>query len=288
MDMTDIALEPAALAPQIALLTFWGMRLLSAILILIAGWVIGQWLSRSIKRIHKLDDTLKSFLGGLVKYAVFTIAIVTVLGQFGVQTASLIAVLGAASLAIGLALQGTLTNVASGVMLLILRPFNVGDFIEAGGVAGSVKTLGLFGTELSTPDNVFIFAPNSHIWNSEIKNYSRNTQRRQDIIVGISYKDDIDKAFGVIQKTLAADERIITKTKGKEPEVMVNAMAASSVDITVRIWSKSSDYWALRFDLNKALKEALDENGLTIPFPTQTVEMVQIMQDEEPQKKSAA
>lgn len=148
----------------ITLITFWGMRLITAIAILIGGWVIGNWLSRTIGRIKKLDPTLKTFLGGLTKYAVMAIAVVAVLGQLGVQTASLLAVLGAAGLAIGLALQGTLSNVAAGVMLLILRPFNVGDFIECGNVKGTVRELGLFGTEVSTLDNIFLFVPNSQIW----------------------------------------------------------------------------------------------------------------------------
>ena len=141
----------------------WSMRVVSAALILIGGYMIGNWLSKRIKGIEQLDQTLAGFLGGFAKYAVFTVALVTVLGQFGVQTASLLAVLGAAGLAIGLALQGTLSNVAAGVMMLLIRPFNVGDFIDFGGTSGTVKSLGLFGTELAAADNVYIYAPNSEI-----------------------------------------------------------------------------------------------------------------------------
>lgn len=257
----------------LTLFTFWGMRIVSAVLILIAGWVIGNFVNKTIGSINKLDATLKSFLGGLAKYTVFVVSIVTVLGQFGFQTASLIAVLGAAGLAIGLALQGTLSNVAAGVMLLILRPFNVGDYIKFGGIDGSVKSLGLFGTELATADNVYIFAPNSSLWKAEIYNYSRNKQRRQDILAGISYGDDINKAFKTIEKVLKAEKRLVT-TEGKEPQVMVSNMGDFSINLIVRIWCASSDFWALKWDLTKAIKEALDKDGITIPFPTRTLEIV--------------
>lgn len=255
---------------ETVILMAWNMFL--AILTLIAGWLIGKWVSRTIRKIEKLDDTLKTFLGGLAKYAIFAIALITVLTQFGVQMATLLAVLGAAGLAIGLALQGTLSNVAAGVMLLILRPFNVGDFINAGGnIAGTVKTLGLFGTEMATAENVYIFVPNSKIWNTDIQNFSRNKTRRQDLVFGISYNDDINKAFKTIEKVIAKENRL-SDVKGKEPQIMVGALGESSVDITLRIWSNSSDYGQVRWDLMKAIKEALDKDGITIPYPTRTVE----------------
>lgn len=250
----------------------WGMRLIAAILILITGWVIGNWLNNRFDRIHRLDGTLKNFLGGFFKYTTIMVAVITVIGLFGIPMASLLAVLGAAGLAIGLALQGTLANVASGVMLLILRPFNVGDYITWGNEGGTVKSLGLFGTELSMPDNVYIFAPNSKIWGNEIRNYSRNMLRRQDILAGISYKDDINKAFAVIEKVLNADDRVLKETDDKKPQVMVDTMADFSINLIVRFWSNNSDYWNLRWDLTKAIKEHLDQAGITIPFPTHTVE----------------
>ena len=256
----------------IAAITYWGIRILTAIAILIAGWVVGHWVSERIKSFNKLDGTLKTFLGGTAKYGILAIAAVAVLGQLGVQTASLLAVLGAAGLAIGLALQGTLSNVAAGVMLLILRPFNVGDFIETGNISGTVKSLSLFGTELATADNVHIFAPNSQIWNVEIFNYSRNRQRRIDLVNGISYSDDIDKAIKTIQKTIKADKRLIA-SKGKEPVYFVNNLGDSAVEITARFWVNASDYWAVKWDLTKAAKEALDKDGITIPFPTQTLDI---------------
>ena len=248
----------------------WSMRVLSGILVLGAGWIIGNYAKTAITKVSALDDTLSSFLGGFVKYTIFVFAIVIVLGQFGVQTASLIAVLGAAGLAIGLALQGTLSNIAAGVMLLILRPFNVGDYIDFGGNGGTVKSLGLFGTELSTPDNVYVFAPNSTVWGSNIYNYSRNQQRRLDIYFGIAYDQDITKAMKTVEKALQKEERLIT-TSGKEPQVMMSNMGDFSLDLIARFWCKASDYWDLKWDLTKAVKEALDKEGVDIPFPTQTV-----------------
>ena len=241
-----------------------------SIAILAAAWFGGNWTRDFIKNLNKLDGTLRSFLGGLVKYTIIALAIITVLNQFGVQTASLIAVLGAAGLAIGLALQGTLSNVAAGVMLLILRPFNVGDFIQCNGIMGTVKNLTLFGTELATPDNVYVYAPNSTIWNSDILNFSRNAERRHDLAIGISYSDDINKAFKTIQKTLDAEDRIL-KTEGKEPLIAVENLGGSSVDIKVRIWT-AGDHLGIKFDTIKAIKEALDKNGITIPFSTHTIE----------------
>jgi small conductance mechanosensitive channel len=246
----------------------WGMRLLSAILILIAGWVVGNWSKNRIHSITKLDKTLSSFLGVFIKYMILAVAIISVLGQFGIQTASFLAVLGAAGLAIGLALQGTLSNVAAGAMLLILRPFRIGDYVEFGSTGGVVSSLGLFGTELNTVDNKYVFAPNSTVWGSEIINYSKNKQRRQDVPVGISYDDDINKAFKVLEEVMKKEDRLVLTT-GKEPLIKVVSMGDFSVNLIVRIWTKTEDYFAVQWDLNKAIKEALDKNGITIPFPTQ-------------------
>ncbi len=249
-----------------------GINVIIALAILFAGWTLGKQASNTIHRINKLDGTLKTFLGGASKYTIFAISIIMVLQQFGVQTASLIAVLGAAGLAIGLALQGTLSNVAAGVMLLLLRPFNVGDFISCGGTTGTVKSLGLFASELSTPENIYIFVPNSQLWNADIQNFSRNTTRRQDIVFGISYADDINKAFKTIEKAIAKDERI-SQVKDKEPMIMVTNLGDSSVDITLRIWANTSDTFKLKVETIKAVKEALDKDGISIPFPTRTIEM---------------
>lgn len=242
-----------------------------AIAILAAAWYCGNWTRDFIGKSKKLDGTLRSFLGGLSKYTIFALAIIMVLNQFGIQTASLIAVLGAAGLAIGLALQGTLSNVAAGVMLLILRPFNVGDFIQFGGNMGTVKTLGLFGTELATIDNVYVYAPNSTIWNSDIYNFSRNPERRHDLSIGIAYNADINKAFKVIGDVIAGEERIL-KGEGQTPLIAVEGLGDSSVNLKVRIWT-AGDHLGIKLDTIKAIKEALDANDIGIPFPTRTLVM---------------
>lgn len=255
--------------------------------ILIAGWVLGNQAKGTIQKIKKLDDTLKTFLGGMAKYAIFVVSLVMVLTQFGVETASLLTVIGAAGLAIGLALQGTLSNVAAGVMLLILRPFNVGDFVTCGSIKGTVKSLGLFVTELSTTENVYIFVPNSKLWNTEIENFSRNKTRRQDIIFGISYDDDINKAFKTIEKAIKKEERIL-QTKDKQPQIMVTSLGDFSVNVTLRIWSNTSDVWGLKIDTMKTVKEALDKDGISIPFPTRTIEMTQNAANQSKSPKTAS
>jgi len=251
----------------------WGMRLLSALVIVIAGYCLGNWAKNRINNIARLDATLTTFFGVFIKYAIVSVSLITVLGQFGVQTASLLAVLGAAGLAIGLAMQGTLSNVAAGAMMLVLRPFNVGDYIQVGGggLAGTVRTLGLFGTELATPDNVYIFVPNSKIWGADIWNYSRNALRRQEIKVGIGYDDDINKAMDILNGIVANEPRIIKDVDGKRPEVVMNAMGDFSIDLIVRFWSTRQDFGGLKGTLIKQIKESLDAGGITIPFPTRTI-----------------
>lgn len=263
--------EAAWLSDHLDALLNGGLNLLLASLILVIGWSIGQWISNRIRKSRRLDATLASFLSGLARYAIMGVSIVMMLSEFGVQTASLLAVLGAAGLAIGLALQGTLSNVAAGVMLLILRPFKLGDYITvgSGGVGGTVKTLGLFGTELAAADNVYIFVPNGQIWGNNITNYSRNGARRQDILIGISYDDDINHAITVIQDILAQDHRIL-QTDDKQPQVVTDKLADFSVNLIVRFWSANADYWNLRWDMTKAIKNGLDQAGITIPYPVQT------------------
>lgn len=244
----------------------WGSRLLVAIIILIIGWSIGSWIGRRFNRARHLDRTLKDFLGAFFKYIVMSVAIITVIGLFGIPMASLLAVMGAAGLAIGLALQGTLANIASGVMLLILRPFNVGDYITWGGQGGTVKSLGLFGTELALPDNVYVFAPNSKIWGTEIANYSRNMLRRQDINVSISYDDDLNKAIETIYGVVNADERVLKQPDDKKPQVVTDKMSDYTTDLIIRFWCNNSDYWSLRWDLTKKLKESLETAGISLPL----------------------
>ncbi|MGO1120929.1 mechanosensitive ion channel family protein [Rhodovibrionaceae bacterium A322] len=255
-------------------IALYGLSVLGGIAILIIGLLAAKWMSgmtdKALRRTGKIDDTLRPFLVSLVRYFVLAITVLAVLSEFGVQTASLIAVFGAAGLAIGLALQGTLSNVAAGVMLLIFRPFKVGDFIEAGGESGTVKALTLFVTELATPDNVQIIVPNGQLWGSSVKNYSFNSTRRCDISVGIGYGEDIGKARKLILDTVNKDSRA-----HKDPAAMVAlvGLGDSSVDLQVRIWCNASDYWDLKFEQTQAIKEALDKAGVDIPFPQRVVHM---------------
>ena len=249
-----------------------GLSMLSAILILIAGfWFAGKartWTISGIARVPGIDEMLQNFFGTMVRYLVLIFTLLAVLAKFGVQTASLIALLGAAGLAVGLALQGTLSNVAAGVMLLIFRPFGAGHYVEVGGIGGTVKLLSLFTTELTTPDNVQIFVPNSQIWGQALKNYSFHATRRVDFSFGISYGDDIGKAMQIIREALDADARCL---KAPEAFIGVISLGDSSVDIVTRVWVMNADYWPVYFDLMRGVKERFDEGGITIPFPVRTI-----------------
>lgn len=260
----------------VAIITEYGLDVVGAIAILIVGWIASQWVhgsvAKALGRSKKVDAMLRGFFASLAKYLVLIFTGLMVLSQFGVQTASLIAVLGAAGLAVGLALQGTLSNVAAGVMILIFRPFKIGDYVEAGGKAGTVQAVTLFITEMATPDNVQIIVPNSQIWGSSVVNYSFHDTRRVDLSLGISYEDNIGMAVAAINQTIAADERVL---KEPEPMVAVSELANSSVNFVIRIWCKAADYWPLKFDMTRALKEKMDSEGISIPYPQRTVHMIQ-------------
>ncbi len=257
-----------------ALLSTWGIRVVGAIALLFVGSIIAKTVRRStrraLERMPRLDPTLIPFLSGIVYYLILTFVGVACLGLFGIQTTSVIAVLGAAGLAVGLALQGTLTNFASGVMLLIFRPFRMGDFVEVAGVAGSVAEIGLFSTTLNTPDNVRIIVPNSSVYGTTIKNYAANDTRRIDLVMGVSYDDDLSLAQETIEQVLAADGRVLADPA---PFVAVVELADSSVNFAVRPWCNRADYWALRCDLNRRLKEALEGAGCSIPYPQTDVHL---------------
>jgi len=256
----------------VVLVTTYGLSVIGAIAILIIGWMASGWISsaaaKGMERTGKVDETLRGFFKSIIRYAILAFTIIAVLNQFGVQTASLIAVMGAAGLAIGLALQGTLGHVASGVMLLLFRPFKVGDYIEVSGISGTVKAIALFTTELATPDNVKIVVPNGKLWDQAVVNYSGHPTRRVDLVMGIDYADDIALAEKTILDTVGADSRV-----HKDPAVFVavSELADSSVNFVVRIWCDAGDYWALKFDMTRALKENFDKAGLSIPFPQQTM-----------------
>lgn len=248
------------------------LSLAMALFLLIAGFIIAGWVSRTIRKrlaaISKFDRTLIPILAQLARYAILVFTGILVLAEFGVQTTSMIAVLGAAGLAIGLALQGTLQNVAAGMMLLLLRPFRVGDFVEAGSVSGTVDEIGMFMTRMHTAQGIFVAVPNSSIWSGTIYNYSMRPQRRLDLTVGISYEDDIDKARTLILDLATADERVATDPG---PVVLVKGLGDSSVDLQLRAWIRREQFWDVNFELTRAVKYALDEAGISIPYPHRQV-----------------
>lgn len=258
----------------IPILVDYGLEVIGALVILVVGWTAAGWISRRVRKVversGRIDDTLGPIFVKGTRILVLALTVLAVLNQFGVQTASIIAVLGTIGLAIGLALQGTLSNIASGMMLLILRPFNVGDAVDIGGTLGVVDEIGLFVTHMHTFDNVAIVMPNSNIWGGKIENYTRNTTRRADMEFGISYDDDIDKAMEIINAALAADERVLTEP---EPLVAVNNLADSAVVLVVRAWTRTDDLWPFRFDFTKHIKERFDEEGVSFPFPQQDVHL---------------
>jgi small conductance mechanosensitive channel len=274
-----IAATPELLDRVITTLTdfasVYGLKVIGAILILIIGRIIAGQIRKGVTRLGNArgwDTSLVGFMSSLVYFFVMAFVIVAVLGSFGVQTASIVAVLGAASFAIGLALQGSLANFAAGVMILLFRPFKVGDYVEVAGVAGSVKSIAIFSTTMATPDNVKIEVPNGKIYGDIIKNYAGYDTRRIDLVIGIGYGDDMGKAMEVIGEVLKGDSRILPEPA---TQIAVAELGDSSVNLVVRPWVKGSDYWACRFDLTQQIKAALDANGIEIPFPQRVVTMVQ-------------
>lgn len=243
-----------------------------ALLIIVVAFVVAGWVRRRItgigKRYERIDDTLFAFLGNLAKWTILAFAGVFVLNRFGVQTTSIVALIGAAGLAVGLALQGTLSNVAAGVMMVIFRPFKVGDFVEVAGHTGTVKDINIVMTELASVGNVQIFLPNSDVWGASIVNYSVYPTRRAEWTFGVSYSSDLAKAERIIRDTIMADPRSHAEP---EPFIKVNNLGESSVDFLVRVWCDRSEYFAYQADMKRAVKEAFDAGGIEIPFPTRTI-----------------
>ena len=273
----------------IVLITDYALDIVGALLLLIAGWVVAGWIEKHtgkvLKRIDRVDATLRSFVTNLVRYAILVLVMIAVFAQFGIQTTSIIAVLGAAGLAVGLALQGTLANIAAGVLLLFLRPFTVGESIDAGSIAGTVREIGLFSTELQTWDGIYLMVPNSQLASAAIQNYSRLPTRRLNLVIGISYTDDIDKALKVLSELLQNDERILDDPAH---QVMVKELAESSVNINLRCWTNRENYWSLRFDLTKQVKQRLDEYDISIPFPQRDVHLYHEGKQPEAMKTTAS
>lgn len=246
--------------------------IVGALVLLLIGMMISGWVGRRIRaiglRYESLDDTLFNFLANIARYAVLAFTLLIVLNTFGIQTTSIVAVIGAAGLAIGLALQGTLSNIAAGVMIILFRPFKIGDFVEVSGKMGTVKDISLNYTELADLSNVQVIVPNSQVWGNIITNYSTNDTRRAEWTFGVSYGANLKIAEDVIRKTILSDPRALTDP---EPFIQVNNLGDFSVDFLVRVWVKSSDFFAFSTDMKRAVKEALDEAGVEIPFPTRTV-----------------
>lgn len=251
----------------------WGVKLAIAALV----FVVGRWIAKLIVRLmHRvmerasIDQTLRKFLGSIV-YALLLVAVViAALDEIGVNTTSLLALLGAAGLAVGLAIKDSLANFSAGVMLIIFRPFKIGDYIEAGGAAGTVEHIQVFSTILLTPDNREITIPNGAIFGGKIINVSARPVRRIDLVFGIAYTDDISKARSLITKVMSEDERVLSDPA---PVVSLAELADSSVNLNVRPWVKNADYWDVRSDLLEKIKVAFDQNGISIPFPQRDVHL---------------
>lgn len=255
-----------------------GINLASALLLIIVGWIAAGWAQRAVRRglgrIEHMERTLIGVFAGVARYFILITVLVMVLGRFGVQTASILAALGAIGLAIGLALQGTLANIASGVMLLFLRPFRVGDYVDANGHEGTVEEIALFTTEFTTYNGLYLSVPNSAIWNGRIINYTRNGKMRHDIIVSISYADDIGRAQEALLAMLEKEERVLHAPDAPtEPQILVRDLADSSVNVGLRFWTTWDNFYPVGFETRKAAKEALEAAGITIPFPQRDVHL---------------
>lgn len=256
-------------------LTVYSLKVIAAILILF----IGLWLAKRVKALfmtlltkREVDATLTRFFANIVHGAIVVFVVITAISKLGVETTSFAAVVASAGLAIGLALQGSLSNFAAGVLLILFKPFKVGDAIKTGGEAGVVVEVGLLTTELKTFDNIKLVMPNSTVMSGAITNFSANPTRRIDMSIGVSYSDDLNKVQQIILDLIKADERIL---KEPEPQVMVHNLGESSVDFVVRPWVNSSDFWSTKCDLTKRIKEKFDEEGINIPFPQSDVHLIQ-------------
>jgi len=251
----------------------YGLNILAAIAIFFFGKLVASGIRRLIRRImnrREADTALIGFVSSIVYFGIIAFVIIAALSKLGIQTASFIAVLGAAGLAIGLALQGSLSNFAAGVLMIIFKPFKGGDFVSAGGADGFVEGIGIFTTSIKTIDNKLKIVPNSKIMSDSITNYSAKDTRRVDITAGVSYDDDIDNVKRILLKILQEDDRIL---KDPKPFIGLLEMAESSVNFTARAWVKSEDYWSVFFDTNESIKRTFDAENITIPYPQLDVHM---------------
>lgn len=269
--LARFGLVPEAIIP---LLLAWGARILVALLI----FVVGRWVSKRVAAAvaaaterANVDATLTNFLRSVVYMALLVMVVLAAVQTLGVEATSFFAILGAAGLAVGLALKDSLANFSSGVMLVFFRPFKAGDYVEAGGVSGTVDSISIFNTIMKTPDNRVIIVPNSQIYAGSITNFSAMQTRRIDLVFGISYDDDVFRAKQVMQSVIEADERIL---KDPAPTIMMLELADSSVNFAVRPWVATADYWAVRGDLLERIKKALEDNGMSIPYPQRDLHLI--------------
>jgi small conductance mechanosensitive channel len=256
-----------------------GKNLFIALVIFYVGRLAVSLVVRGLRKVlqkNDVDKTLETFVCNLVRMALLVVVVIAAIGALGIETTSFIAIFGAAGLAVGLALQGSLSNFAAGVLIVLFRPYKVGDFIEAAGINGAVEQVQILTTVLKTGDNKQVIVPNSQIMNSIITNYSANDTRRVDMVVGVSYDDDLDKVRQTIKELVAAEERILD-----EPActIAVSALADSSVNFVVRPWVKTSDYWGVMFDMTEAIKKRFDKEGISFPFPQQDVHLYKAAAD---------
>jgi small conductance mechanosensitive channel len=253
-----------------------GVNLLGAILILVVGWLFANWAARLMRtraeKSPRIDTTLALVISKITRILILAITLIAVLSKFGVETTSFVALIGAAGLTIGLAMQGTLSNVAAGVMLLAFRPFKVGDFVDFEGGMGVVDEIGLFMTRMHAPDNLAMIVPNAKIWGNVLKNFATNPTRRLDMVFGIAYGDDMGRAIGIVREVIATEPRCL---KDPEPVVVVGELGDSSVNLWVRPWVNAPDYWAVKWEPTRKIKEAFDQKGISIPFPQRDVHLFQ-------------
>ena len=258
----------AGLAQLSTLIVSYSFSAIGAVILLVVGYLVAGLAERSIfaglGHVHGFDATLRHFFSKIVRYAILILVTIMVLGQFGVQTASIIAAIGAIGLAIGLALQGTLQNIAAGIMLLALRPFRIGESVEVGSIAGSIEEIGLFATKLRAADGVYILAPNSTLWNQPVRNFSRNGVRRSDITLSIGSWNDIDRAQKTLLAIAVAERRV---KRDPAPIAFVATLGESTVSIALRYWTSSADFFATQTDLTKCAKQEFDAEGISIPLP---------------------
>lgn len=265
--MKELSMIGNWLANNQQILLHYVMNLASAIAILVVGFIISRLVSHTLHRVlqaHKVDHTVADFLSTMARYSIVAFAVIAALGRVGVQTASIIAVLGAAGLAIGLALQGSLSNLAAGVILVTFRPFRIGEYVDLGGIGGTVLNVQIFSTTLRAADGKMIVVPNGKIIANNIINFSREPFRRNEFIIGVGYEADIDQVKKILTDIIMAEDRIL---KDRDIVIKVHELAGSSVNFIIRAWSKSSELQVVYWDVLERIKKELDINGINIPFP---------------------